>query len=345
MWDFASWWRGNKKSRTPVFAPFSHGRAPRSKLTLWQLHLQKPDFTFCSQVWCQCLFIYLFIAWNRWRFCTWLQGWHDLGKLDALRPHFAWIWGEKGKGAQFSCQLSKFGEDNRFSVNEESFSLLDQSAAAITSFFCSPLPVVFCMSTRRCVTWFIHRAAHIFWEEHSEKLKACHWKKRFNLEENRRGSMLLESSPRSLLRFINRSNDASLYGHHWGEPCDFSLMSFKCNYHHLSKKRQSGVTLEVLKHLTWLQDGVMGSAIRVLVVQSPTPPQKKKINWKTHIKRVTPQNNVLIWIFYSDKQVYKNIYHQCHRWPCCCCGALRNEEFYSCWADKTNGKDTITKEL
>lgn len=92
--------------------------------------------------------------------------------------------------------------------------------------------------------------------------------------------------------------------------------------------------------LIWLQDGVIGLVVRVLGVQSFTPQNTGILTWG-----VPPQSSVLIWIFYSDKQIYKNIYHRCHPWPCCCCIALRNEEFYSCWADETNSKDAITKEV
>lgn len=62
--------------------------------------------------------------------------------------------------------------------------------------------------------------------------------------------MLLKSFPHTPLGFINL-DDESLYGagHHGGEPCDFFsffLGNFKCNYHHLSEKRPSGVVREVL---------------------------------------------------------------------------------------------------
>lgn len=168
--------------------------------------------------------------------------------------------------------------------------LQDRSAAAITSFFCTPFPVV--LDEHQQKRSVIHApSCSRFWEDHSEKLKSLSLKKGFNVEENRRGSSLLESSPRHLLRFINLSNDESLYGHPWGEPGLFFVRSFICNYHHLSKKRQSGVMLEVLKHLTWLQDGVMGSGIRVLVFQSFTLPKTGILTW---------EESLLKTIFWDD---------------------------------------------
>lgn len=70
--------------------------------------------------------------------------------------------------------------------------------------------------------------------------------------------MLLKSFPHTPLGFINLADDESLYGagHQRGEPCDFFFFfffftSFKCNYHHLSEKKQSGVAREVLVFTTF----------------------------------------------------------------------------------------------
>lgn len=153
-------------------------------------------------------FFFFFFAWHRWRFCIWLQGRRDLGRLDALRPHFARHGYEKirekgGSGLVVSLvnllKITGFHWMKRWRAG-----LQDQSTAAITSFtffFFSPFPVVLDEHQQRrsairapsCS--FLGRA---LWKAESLSLK-----KGLNLEENRQG-------PRWLRVFCSDSSTAAM---------------------------------------------------------------------------------------------------------------------------------------
>lgn len=128
--------------------------------------------------------------------------------------------------------------------------LQDQSAAMITSFL---------QSLSSCFVW---APAVAFRDSPAElltclgralrKLKACHWKKVLSWKENRSGccsrvflTLRSDSSTSPMMKACSAPaiTDENLVTF-------FFFTSFKCNYHHLREKKQSGVAREVLVFTT-----------------------------------------------------------------------------------------------
>lgn len=145
---------------------------------------------------CQC---FLFFCQKQILYLTARTTWFRQVRRIQVSFCSTWIWGE---GSSLVVSLVNLVKITGYQwMKRWRAELQDQSAAAIASFFCRPFPVVLYEHPQK------HSVIHApscsrFWEEHSEKLKACHWKKVLTWKK-------IDVGPRDLRVFLAVCSDSS----------------------------------------------------------------------------------------------------------------------------------------